>query len=49
MRRAGVYFILSPEMFQQNFVPLIRNDPDLTAAFLAWQTEQGNRLRAGEM
>ena len=42
-RRAGLYFLLSPEIFKQNFVPLIRNDPDLLAAFRAWQTEQRNQ------
>ena len=47
VRRAGVFFVLSPEMFRQNFAPLIRNDPELTAAFLAWQMEQANRLRPG--
>ena len=43
VRRAGLYSVLSPEIFKQNFVPLIRSDPALTAAFLAWQTEQKNR------
>ena len=43
VRRAGLFFVLSQEMFQQNFAPLIRNDPDLAAAFLAWQAEYRNR------
>ena len=41
VRRAGLFSVLSPEMFQQNFVSLIRSDPALTAAFLRWQEAVG--------
>ena len=42
-RRAGLFSVLSPEMFQRNFLPLIRSDSALTAAFVAWQEQLKNQ------
>ena len=43
VRRAGLFSVLSPEMFQRNFLPLIRHDPAMTNAFVAWQAEMKNQ------